>query len=504
MLFDANHTYTSEQITTFTGLWTEIIKHLSLHHDPKIICSFLNKCAIVSIDEKHKKLDIGVPNEFILSQAKKFFQKTLKEAIHSVYNQQYSYDLHIFIPFQNKVAHPLHIDLKKILKVTGTIETPTVAKENGLDAILHDAKTATLQSSRLSHQLNPQLTFNTIVGWAHIDFALNAARAVAETPGQVYNPLFLYGHVWLGKTHLLHAIGNAVHKYRADAKVVFVPTSALIDLIVLAIRKNQLPKLLTEFRQIDVLLLDDVQFLGDKEKTQEIFHNIFNEMHSAGKQIVITSDRAPRELNNIDARLKSRFGLWLVCDIKEPDFETRLAILQSKLALKGQHIDDNLLHIIAKHITANVRELEWSLHILLTKRQLSGRPLMDDDMHDCLRTLGYKIDGETKVSMEEMTNLNTNSILNFGTIVDYVAAYYNISSADLKSDKRSQEISRARQMLMVIAKARFHWTLEKIGDYFGGKNHASVIYAIREFPKKIKSDSDLSRDYNIILEHIER
>ena len=213
MLFDANHTYTSEQITTFTGLWTEIIKHLSLHHDPKIICSFLNKCAIVSIDEKHKKLDIGVPNEFILSQAKKFFQKTLKEAIHSVYNQQYSYDLHIFIPFQNKVAHPLHIDLKKILKVTGTIEPPTVAKENGL------------------------------------------------------------------------------------------------DLIVLAIRKNQLPKLLTEFRQIDVLLLDDVQFLGDKEKTQEIFHNIFNEMHSAGKQIVITSDRAPRELNNIDARLKSRFGL---------------------------------------------------------------------------------------------------------------------------------------------------------------------------------------------------
>ena len=162
----------------------------------------------------------------------------------------------------------------------------------------------------------------------------------------------------MGKTHLLNAIGNYAAKHHSDQKILFLPTTQLIDHIVLAIRKNKLPSLLSEFKKIDILLLDDIQFLGDKDKTQEIFMNIFNEMQNAGKQIVLTSDRAPRELNNIEARLKSRFGLGLVCDISEPDYETRLAILQSKLALKGEYIDAEFLSIIAKNITSNVRELE--------------------------------------------------------------------------------------------------------------------------------------------------
>lgn len=246
-----------------------------------------------------------------------------------------------------------------------------------------------------------------------------------------------------------------------------MPTTQLIDEIILAIRKNKLTSLLSKFKAIDVLLLDDIQFLGDKDKTQEIFLNIFNEMQNAGKQIVLTSDKAPRELNNIEARLKSRFGLGLVCDISEPDYETRLAILQSKLAHKGEYIDPELLAIIAKNISSNIRELEGALNILLTKRQLSGQELTVDHMHDCLRTLGYKIEGEKSVSMEEMTQMNTRSIMNFSSIVEHVAAYYNLSIADLKSDKRSKDISLARQMLMVIAKSKFQRTLEKIGDYFG-------------------------------------
>ena len=491
MLFDTNHTYTPEQTQTLSQLWSEIIKYTSLHHDHKIILWFLNKCGVIAIDEKHKKVDIGVPNEFISSQIKKFFAKTLKSAVQSVYNQQFSYELHVFTPFQSKISNPLQVDIKKLLKLSDSI-------------VISDTKAIAQPTTARWYSLQSHLSFDTIVPGAHIDFALSAARAVAETPGKVYNPLFIYGHVGLGKTHLLNAIGNYITKHDSSQKVLFLPTSKLIDEIVLAIRKSTLPKLLGQFKHIDVLLLDDIQFLADKDKTQEIFLNIFNEMHNAGKQVVLTSDRAPRELNNIEARLKSRFWLGLVCDITEPDTETRIAILQSKLAHKWEYIAPEFLSIIANHITSNVRELEWALNILITKRQLSKQEITIDTIHDCLRTLWYKIQWEKTISIEEMTQMNTRSVMNFSSIVDYVAAYYNISVADMKSDKRSKEISRARQMLMVIAKSKFQRTLEKIGDYFWGKNHASVIYAVKEFPKKLKSDPTLNRDYSLILEQVER
>ena len=386
---------------------------------------------------------------------KKFFLKTLKTAIQSTYNQQFTYDLVIFEQFQSKIKNPLQIDIRKLLKIAPSVQ-----------ATLSTEKPKQTAISTFGYAIQYHLTFETIVPGAHIDFALSAARAVADQPGKVYNPLFIYGHVGLGKTHLLNAIGNSIHKHHSGQNIVFLPTTQLIDHIVMAIRKNKLNSLLAEFKKIDVLLLDDVQFLGDKDKTQEIFLNIFNEMQQAGKQIVLTSDRAPRELNSIEARLKSRFGLGLVCDITEPDFETRLAILQSKVAMKGEHIDGEHLQVLAQNITSNVRELEGAINIILTKKSLSGQETTLDTVHDCLRTLGYRIKGEQTVSIEEMNSLNSRSLMNFTTIVEYVAAYYSLSVADLKSEKRSKDISRARQMLMVIAKSKFQRTFEKIGNYF--------------------------------------
>lgn len=494
MLFDTNQTFTSEQITTLKALWSEILQYLSLHHDHKALLWFLNKCAIIGIDEKHKRIEIGTPNEFVLWQVKKLFNKTLKSAIQSLYNAQFAPEYVIFVPFQNKVAHNLHVDIKKLLKITSSSTTPASTPSHEI----------TTSAPTRWYALQSHLTFDHIVSGAHIDFALSAARAVADQPGAVYNPLFVYGHVGLGKTHLLNAIGNSITRHHPSQTIVFLPTTQLIDQIVMAIRKNKLAKLLSDFKKIDVLLLDDIQFLWDKEKTQEIFLNIFNEMQQAGKQIVLTSDRAPRELNNIEARLKSRFWLGLVCDINEPDHETRLAILQSKLALKGEHIDTEFLGLIAQNITSNVRELEGAINILLTKRKLSWQPITIDTVHDCLRTLGYKIQWEKTVSLEEMNTLNTRSMLNFSTIVEYVAAYYNLTTDDLKSDRRSKDISLARQMLMLIAKSKFQWTFEKIGNYFGGKNHAAVIYAVKEFPKKLKLDPALNHDYTVVMEQVER
>lgn len=495
MLFDTNHTYTTEQIESLSHIRSELIKHLSLHHDHKIILWFLSKCGVISIDEKHKKIDIGVPNEFVMSQIKKFFTKSLKSAVQSTYNQQFNYELHIFVPFQSKISNPLQVDIQKLLKISN-LDKKSITKEV--------TNTTTNTVNTRWYELQSHLCFDTMVSGAHIDFALSAAKAVADNPGKIYNPLFIYGHVWLGKTHLLNAIWNYISKHHNNQKILFLPTTQLIDEIILAIRKNKLSNLLSKFKNIDVLLLDDIQFLGDKDKTQEIFLNIFNEMQQSGKQIVLTSDKAPRELNNIEARLKSRFWLGLVCDISEPDYETRLAILQSKLAHKGEHIEPELLHIIAKNITSNIRELEWALNILITKRKLGGMTLTIEHMHDCLRTLGYKIQWEQNISIEEMTQMNTRSLMSFSHVVDHVAAYYNLSIADLKSDKRSKDISLARQMLMVIAKSKFQWTLEKIGSYFGGKNHSGVIYAIKQFPKKLKADPWLHRDYTIILEQVEK
>lgn len=495
MLFETNHTFSPEQISTLTTVWSDVIQHLSLHHDHKIILGFLNNCGVIAIDDKHKKVIIWLPNEFVLGQVKKFFAKTLKTSIQSTYNPQFWYDFEIYQPFQSKQRNDLQIDIRKLLKITPSAKITTSEIHN---------TTQQVSTPKIGYPLQTHLNFQNIVAGAHIDFALSAARAVADQPGKVYNPLFIYGHVWLGKTHLLNAIGNYVIKQYPGQNVVFLPTTQLIDLIVNAIRKNKLNNLLQDFKKIDVLLLDDVQFLGDKDKTQEIFMNIFNEMQIAGKQIVLTSDRAPRELNNIEARLKSRFGLGLVADITEPDFETRMAILQSKLAIKGEYIEADFLTVLATNITSNVRELEGAINIILTRKQLSQQAITLDTVHETLRTLWYKIKGEQAVSIEEMNTLNTRSLMNFGTIVEYVAAYYSLSIADLKSEKRNREITLARQMLMVIAKSKFDRTFEKIGNYFWGKNHAAVIYAVKEFPKKLKADPSLNHDYTLVLEQVER
>ncbi len=500
MLFDTNHAYTSEQLVTLTNVRKDIIQHLSLHHDHKFILWFLGNCGVVAIDDKHKKIDLWIPNEFVFGQVKKIFFKSLKEAVQATYNQQFTCELMIFEPFQSWKRNNLQLDIKKLLKISTT--DSKISQPDLLEKVGNSESLSTISS--LGYQLQHHLSFDAIIPGANIQFALSAARTVAETPWTAYSPLFIYGHVGLGKTHLLNAIGNAVVKYHPGKNVLFIPTTQLIDHIINGIRKNKLQSLLNQFKKVDVLLLDDVQFLSNKDRTQEIFHNIFNEMQQAGKQIVLTSDRAPRELNNIEARLKSRFWNGLICDITEPDFETRLAILQSKVALKGEHIDSEFLTILAETITSNVRELEGAVNIILTKRILSKQPTTLDTIHECLRTLGYKIKNEQTISLEEMSTLNTRSIMSFDTIVDYAAAYYSISIADLKSDKRSQDISLTRQMLMVIAKQKFWRTLEKIGNYFGGKNHAAVIYAIKQFPRKLKADPALNHDYTLVLEQVEK
>ena len=485
MLIDIVEQYDSEKKEYFKELRTKIILQLSTQQDHKKIVAFLSKAWIINIEDAEKKVYIGFSNDFIMAQAKNIFKKSLKEAVQTIYNPQYSVEYIIYPPFSN--GSDLLIDLWKLLN----IKTPAQPES--------DPTWKSLKDELYKYfwiLLDPSFRFDNFIAWANNQFAFSAAKAVAETPWTAYNPLFIYGNVWLGKTHLMQAIWNEINSNNPDKVIIYLPATKLIDDIILAIQKKNLSSLMRKFDDVDVLLVDDVQFLAWKDKTQEIFHNIFNDFHLKKKQIIFSSDRPPKELTQIEPRLKTRFALWLVADIQAPDYETRIAILQSKLEIKQETIDSELLWIIAQHITSNVRELEWALNILLTRKAFTWNEISESDVYWCLQTLWY--------SAKPTTNIWTavTSQKNFDTIVEMVANYYWISVAELKSDSRKKEITTARQILMLIAKKHFRWTLEKIWMYFGWKEHATAIYAIRNMEKKLKTDADIQHDYDIFSEWV--
>ena len=300
----------------------------------------------------------------------------------------------------------------------------------------------------------------------------------------------------------MQAIWNEIISNNPDKVIIYLPATKLIDEIILAIQKKNLSSLMRKFDDVDALLIDDIQFLADKDKTQEIFHNIFNDFQSKKKQIIISSDRPPKELIHIEPRLKTRFAYGLVADISAPDYETRIAILQSKLEIKQETIEPELLAIIAQYITSNVRELEWALNILLTRKNLSWNEISEDDVIACLKTLWYST--QHHMSTFDTINQNWKSQKNFDTLVEMVANYYSISVSEIKSDSRKKEITTARQILMLIAKKHFWRTLEKIWMYFWWKNHATAIYAITNIEKKLKTDNDIQQDYQNFKERIEQ
>jgi len=491
MLIDIVAQYDSEKKKYFKELRTQVILQLSTQQDHKKIVTFLSKAWIINIEDIEKKIYIGFWNAFMLSNAKKIFNKSLKEAIQTIYNPQYTVEYIVYPPFSN--GSDLLIDLWELLNIK-----PTTKKDfEKMPSWLTDKLTEYFWIL-----LDPSFRFDNFIAWSNNQFAYSAAKAVAENPWNAYNPLFIYWNVWLGKTHLMQAIWNEIIQNNPDKVIIYLPATKLIDEIILAIKKQNLSSLMRKLDDVDALLIDDIQFLADKDKTQEIFHNIFNDFHSKKKQIIISSDRPPKELLHIEPRLKTRFALGLVADIHAPDYETRIAILQSKLEAKQEIIDSELLAIIAQHITSNVRELEWALNILLTREKLSWTEITEDDVYACLQTLWYSTQHHMSNFDPDKQNIRWNT--SFDKIVEMVANYYSISVAELKSDSRKKEITTARQILMLIAKKHFGRTLEKIWMYFGWKNHATAIYAIWNIEKKLKSDEDIQHDYQIFSEWVEQ
>ena len=345
-------------------------------------------------------------------------------------------------------------------------------QSDSVESIEHDEDETT--SAPISIQrnitLNARYTFENFVVGSGNRLAHAACLAVAEKPARAYNPLFLYGGVGLGKTHLLHAIGNACHA--RGLSVLYVSSEEFTNDMINAIRTHTTQAFRDKYRSIDVLLVDDIQFIAGKESTQEEFFHTFNTLHGQDKQVIISSDRPPKSLSTLEERLRSRFEWGLTADIQPPDLETRLAILRHKAERTGRFIPDEILGTVAQRVQSNIRELEGALNRILAFADLSGSPLTPNLVDVALSDL-----------------LPQRGDLEPQKIVDLVAHYFNLSAEKLLGRDRSRNVALPRQIAMYLLREEANVSLPQIGEALGGRDHTTVMYAIDKISKEIKGDS---------------
>jgi len=319
--------------------------------------------------------------------------------------------------------------------------------------------------------LNPNYTFDSYVVGSNNRFAQAAALAVAEAPATSYNPLFLYGGVGLGKTHLMQAIGNQILQDFSDKKVLYVTSEKFTNDFINCIKDNKNEEFRNKYRNMDVLLIDDIQFIAGKKQVQEEFFHTFNTLHDAGCQIIMTSDKPPKDIDNLEDRLKSRFEWGLMADISNADYETRLAILRKKVQIENIIIDDNILSNIAIKVDSNIRELEGTLNKILAKASLTHSPISVELAEQCINEV---------ISRKE-------KIISADYIQEVVAKYFNISPKDIKSSKRSNDIAYPRQIAMFLCRDLANMPFTKIGESFGKRDHTTVMHACSKIDTEIKN-----------------
>lgn len=334
--------------------------------------------------------------------------------------------------------------------------------------------------------LNPKYTFENFVVGQSNQFAQAAAKAVSEAPGKTYNPLFIYGGVGLGKTHLINAIGNAVVDKIQERIVLYVSSEQFTNEVVAALRHDRMGELKEKYRNVDILLLDDIQFIANKTATQEEFFHTFNALYEKQKQIVISSDRPPKEIDAITDRLRSRFSMGLIADIQPPEMETKAAILFKKAANERITISEEVVYYLAARIKSNIRELEGCLIRLGAQAALTGNPIGIEMAKNILRDLIE--DDERPVTVEQIQRV--------------VCEHFHIKVADMKAKKRTKEIALPRQIAMYISKLFTNLSLSDIGKNFGGKDHATVIYAWKQIEEKRVKEEGFNRMIESLMRRI--
>jgi len=331
--------------------------------------------------------------------------------------------------------------------------------------------------------LNKDYTFENFVEGKSNQLARAAAQQVAENPGESYNPLFLYGGVGLGKTHLMHAVGNSLLEKNPDAKIVYVHSERFVADMVKALQLNAINEFKRYYRSVDALLIDDIQFFANKDHSQEEFFHTFNVLLEGGQQMILTCDRFPKELNGLEDRLKSRFGWGLTVAVEPPDLETRVAILKRKATQVSVDLPDDGAFFIAQRIRGNVRELEGALKRVVASAHFTRRAIDIDLIRESLKDLLALQDKQ--VSLDNIQSV--------------VAEYYKIKVSDLKSKRRSRSVARPRQLAMALAKELTNHSLPEIGDRFGGRDHTTVLHACRKIVELQETSSDIREDYKNLL-----
>ena len=338
-------------------------------------------------------------------------------------------------------------------------------------------------SQPVDHNLNSGFTFSNFVAGKSNELARAASLQVAENPGGSYNPLFLYGGVGLGKTHLMHAVGNRMREIRADARIVYLHSERFVGQMIKALQHNAIDEFKQFYRTVDALLIDDIQFFAGKERSQEEFFHTFNALLEGGRQIILTCDRYPKEIEGLEERLKSRFGWGLPVCIEPPELETRVAILHKKAEEFGINLPSEVGFFIAKRIRSNIRELEGSLRRVMATANFTGKPITLEFAKETLRDL---------IALQD-------KLVTIDNIQKTVAEYYKIRGSDLLSNRRSRSITRPRQLAMSLSKELTNHSLPEIGAAFGGRDHTTVLHACRKIVELRESDSRINEDYVNLL-----
>lgn len=336
-------------------------------------------------------------------------------------------------------------------------------------------------------QLNPKYSFDTFVIGNSNRFAHAASLAVAEAPAKAYNPLFIYGGVGLGKTHLMHAIGHYILSQNPDSKVVYVSSEKFTNELINSIREYRNEEFRNKYRNIDVLLVDDIQFIAGKEGTQEEFFHTFNALHEANKQIIISSDRPPKEIPTLEDRLRSRFEWGLITDIQPPDLETRIAILRKKANIENIIVNDNVMLYIASKIQSNIRELEGALIRVVAYSSLTNSEITEELAEEALK---------------DILSNNKSVEITVDLIKDIISKNFKIKLEDFNSKKRTRAIAYPRQIAMYLTRELTDLSLPKIGDEFGGRDHTTVIHACDKINTELNENDDLKRKIENIIKDL--
>lgn len=444
-------------------LWKAVLGEMELSLPKANFTTWFKNTLILSKDTQ--SIVVSVPNGFIKEWLENKFNKRVLDSIRG------------FSP-----------DIRDVKYVVGTpkIELKSTPKQF-LDREL-DEKTipdSTKDIDRLTN-LNKKYSFASFVIGSNNELAHAASLAIVKSLGKLYNPLFIYGGVGLGKTHLLQSIGNQVSLENQDRHVLYVSAEKLTADLIEAIRNRTIEDLKSTYSKLDLLIIDDIQFIAGKEKTQDVVFSIFNELHVKNKQVVLSSDRPPKAIPALEERLRSRFEGGMIADISTPDFETRLAILKLKLLEKNEELDNEILTYIATHIQKNVRELEGALNRVIAFNQIYDKPPGTKEVKNILAT--YLNNPYKKVSSQ--------------IVLKNVADFYNISLVDLAKRSRKKEIVRPRQMAMFLLREETKLSFPEIGQKLGGRDHSTVIHACEKIKKEENNDESTKHELILIRERV--